>query len=456
MRVRLFWKILFSFWLTFICIVEGVWIIFSINDSIRPRPWEVKIQRSVAGVQLSSAEAAFNLAGLKGLEELKKTWPQPEGKRISYRKANGKDLDAASQVEIDGNNFEEQGTGPDQKIFSTGQIYHLLTKGQDGSRIIINYDTANLIPHHNPGPFNFPIELPVLGLLGGLLFSSLLAWYLTAPVWRLRMGFEKLAEGILDIRLGRLMGRRRDEIADLARDFDKMAVRMESLVKSRERLLHDVSHELRSPLARQHIALGLARKSPERTVDLLDRIERESSRMDDLVGELLTLSRVENQERSLDEYFDLQELMRVIVNNSRFEAGHNGVEVNFETSEEMFPDGITVKGDAELIRRALENVVRNAVRHTPMGTSVDISLEVANRQCTIKITDHGTGVPADSLEDIFEPFVRLGKNKNIGSGLGLSIAKRAILAHGGTINASNNQDSGLTIIMTLDVEPEEE
>jgi two-component system OmpR family sensor kinase len=442
MHIRLFWKILFSFWLTFICIVEGVWIIFSINDSQHPRPWEVKIQRSVADVQLNSARSAFILGGIKGLKLLRDSWPESDAARLSF------DLESSGKTEIS--------QAHNQTISNTGQIYHTTATRSNGSQIRLNYDTTELVPHHKPGPFNIPPELAILGLLGGLLFSSLLAWYLTAPVWRLRMGFEKLAEGVLDIRLGSLMGRRRDEIADLARDFDKMACRMESIVKSRERLLHDVSHELRSPLARQHIAIGLARQSPARTPVLLDRIEKESSRMDDLVGELLTLSRAEYENRPLDEYFDLEELIKIIVNNSRFEAAQDEIEINF--SAPLANENVTIKGDAELMRRALENVIRNAIRHTPSGTSVDVALEIdkTSSRCSIKISDHGPGIPADSSEEIFEPFVRLGQNKSHGSGLGLSIAKRAVTAHNGTINASTDNGSGLTITMTLAVEPEEE
>ncbi len=452
MRLRLFWKILFSFWLTFICIVEGVWIIFSLNDAPKQRPWESQLEQSVAETQLNSAATVLKISGREGLEELLSSWPEQEKIRLSYVALPASMTKQDFSLQIGPITFEG--------IPSEGPpTYSRLAVLPDGSHIRLSYNAAQFIPRPRPGPFNFPLELPFLAVLGGLLFSSLLAWYLTAPVWRLRMGFEHLAEGKLDVRLKHLIGRRRDEIADLAGDFDLMAEQMQSLVKSREQLLHDVSHELRSPLARMHMAIGLARQSPDRTPALLDRIEQESSRMDELVGKLLTLSRVESGENRFDEYFDLLELIQVIVNNSTFEAEQAGVKIKLSkpSIENQEPD-CTIRGDAELIRRALENVIRNAIRHSPQGTVVEVSVTAdhSSKNSIIKITDQGSGVPQESLNEIFEPFVRLEKNKSHGTGLGLSIAKRAIKAHGGKIKAENIATGGLAVtIMLLSEHPED-
>jgi two-component system OmpR family sensor kinase len=329
----------------------------------------------------------------------------------------------------------------------------------DGSSCRVTYETAGLLPMpHRPGPFSLPPQLVILGALGGLLFSTLLAWHLSTPIWRLREGFGRLASGELDVRLRGLMGRRRDEIADLARDFDRMAERMQALVESREQLLHDVSHELRSPLARQHTAIGLARQNPQRTASLLDRIEQESSRMDDLVGELLTLSRVEAEGGGFEEYFDLQSLVRVVVNNTRFEAAGDGVDIGLAMAPEGAPDEMfTVRGDSELVRRALENVLRNATRHSPRGSCVAVGVFVdgAANRCTIRVEDSGPGVPPEFLRQMFEPFVRLRKSKGQGVGLGLAIAKRAIAVHGGSIEAANRPEGGLCVTIVLPLEPPE-
>ncbi|WP_320169491.1 HAMP domain-containing sensor histidine kinase [Maridesulfovibrio sp.] len=449
MRLRLFWKILFSFWLTFICIVEGVWIIFSLNDFHHPQPWEMEIERSVAETVLSSAATVLQDKGEAGLAEMLRDHPGKDRFRLSYELI-------PADVPVPPPPMEKTPRMHAEEPFQQGPVYSRMETLPDGSHIRLNFNSAALMPRPNPGPLSFPLELPILGLLGGLLFSSLLAWYLTAPVWRLKMGFEKLASGILDIRLKEMMGKRRDEIADLARDFDQMAERMQILVESREQLLHDVSHELRSPLARLHMAVGLARQIPERTPALLDRIEQESARMDDLVGELLTLSRVESG-GTMEDYFDLQELTRVVVNNSGFEAEQAGISLTMNlTDEDESGEGTTIKGDAELVRRAIENVLRNAIRHSPEGSSVNASVVIDQNKtsCSIEISDNGPGVPEGKLAHIFEPFIRLN-SKGRGSGLGLAIAKRAIAAHGGTIRARNNMPSGLTITISLPLEPPE-
>lgn len=435
MRIRLFWKILFSFWLTFICIVEGVWIIFSINDAPQRRPWQIAIERDAADTGLSSAVSGIELGGRDGMHTIVRSWPDKERARFSYAEVTD-GVETPASI--------EQQNGP---------IYARFATLPDGTVLRLAYDASDVLPHFKPGPFSFPIELPILALVGGLLFSSLLAWYLIVPVWRLRMGFDKLTHGELSARLKHLMGGRRDEIADLARDFDLMAERMESLVKSREQLLHDVSHELRSPLARQHMAIGLARQTPYRTPMLLDRIEQESSRMDDLVGELLTLSRAESGAVSLEEYFDLRELVRVVVNSAAFEAEQEGVSVAVTVPPDQEKKDTTIKGDAELVRRALENVIRNGVRHTPSGTSVDVLVGVdeSRGQCLIDIVDHGPGIPPGALDLIFEPFVKLADGKQHGVGLGLSIAQRAIKAHGGTITAENHPNAGLAITIALNL-----
>jgi two-component system OmpR family sensor kinase len=356
-------------------------------------------------------------------------------------------------------------------------FYKRTVRLDDGRAYALRYDTSDLFKPRKAGPLNIPAELLVLGILGGLLFSAALAWYLTAPVWRLREGFGQLAQGRLGVRLKPLMGRRRDEIVDLADDFDVMAGRMQALVESREQLLHDVSHELRSPLARMHMAIGLARQNPSRTEALLGRIEQESSRMDELVGELLTLSRVEAQGATLDDYFDLAELLRVVVNNARFEARQDGVEIALRlpggAGEDETDGNATVRGDAELVRRALENVLRNAVRHSPRGTVVDVGVDVefegVAHARTIRIEDRGPGVPPEALQRIFDPFVRLGEasgtgvdqisgqntgqNAGQGAGLGLAIARRAIAVHHGSITAKNREGGGLSIAISLPVEP---
>ncbi|HBN51357.1 MAG TPA: two-component sensor histidine kinase, partial [Thalassospira sp.] len=175
--------------------------------------------------------------------------------------------------------------------------------------------------------FNVPTPLVIAGVLGGLVFSGVLAWYLTRPIRQLQEGFERLSNGDLTWRLGEKIGRRRDEIADLARDFDVMAVRLQQLIEARDRLLNDVSHELRSPLARMQLAVGLARQKPERIEGSLDRIEKETIRLDELVGELLTLSRAESGASQNQTWLDIDHLLGRVVSDARFEAEATGIKV---------------------------------------------------------------------------------------------------------------------------------
>jgi two-component system OmpR family sensor kinase len=283
-----------------------------------------------------------------------------------------------------------------------------------------------------------------IGLLASLGFSALLAWYLARPIRHLRSAFASVAEGRFGTRVAPLMGRRADEIAGLGNDFDRMTERLQKLVVSQQRLLHDVSHELRSPLARLHAAIGLARQDPRKLEGSLERIEREAARLDGLVGEVLTLARLEGGTASgTQETVDFADLVANIAADARFEAEAAGREVNLDCAEEVL-----VRGRAELLHRAVENVVRNALKHTSPGTAVTIKLSIAGPRALLSVTDRGPGVAPGETERIFEPFYR-GAAAPGGFGLGLAIAQGAVAAHGGTISAANAEGGGLRVEIEL-------
>lgn len=294
-----------------------------------------------------------------------------------------------------------------------------------------------------------PIMPIVTGLLASLGFSALAAWYLAKPIRNLRWAFDAAAQGKLDTRVQPLMGNRRDEIADLGRDFDSMAQRLQALVSSQQRLLHDVSHELRSPLARMQAAIGLARQNPHKTEMALDRVERESTRLDKLVGEILALSRLEAKAgKQSGEDIDIAGLVAEIVEDARFEAEASGKRVDF-TGPAI---AVSVHGQTELLYRAVENVVRNAVKYAYEGAGIDVvvSADRTSRQVRIKVSDRGPGVPEGDLAAIFDPFFRGSNGESAaGFGLGLAIAKRAIELHDGTISARNREGGGLSVEITL-------
>jgi two-component system OmpR family sensor kinase len=252
------------------------------------------------------------------------------------------------------------------------------------------------------------------------------------------------------------MGRRRDEIADLARDFDLMADRLQQLVQARDQLLHDVSHELRSPLARLHMAIGLVRQDPQRLETSLARVEAEAKRLDEMVDELLTLSRMEAGAPRLDDFFDPAGLVLAVAGDARFEAQETGVQVETVIDPHRRDEVPTVKGNAELVRRALENVVRNGLHHSRPGQRVVVGIAPDwTRRCfVIQVADEGPGVEPAALSVMFEPFVQgPGTAERRGFGLGLAIARRAVLAHGGSIEAGNRPEGGLAVTIRLPFGP---
>lgn len=326
---------------------------------------------------------------------------------------------------------------------------HLLARPvttPDGRRVVVvgaHQSPPRLI--HLLDPEALAWRLGVLFLVvGGLSFW--LARYLTSPVAPLRRATRKLSSGDLSARVEGKVTKRRDEIGELARDFDAMAERIEGLVESQQRLLRDVSHELRSPLARLGVALELARsRAGEAASGQLDRIEREAGRLDELIGQLLLLQRLEagtaEHERAP---VDLENLLADVVADAGFEAASGGAEVRFDGCP-----GCRVTGREALLRSAFDNVIRNAVHHSGSGSTVAVTLTFSDGVATVTIRDHGPGVAEENLERIFEPFFRVGEARDRatgGTGLGLAIAARAVKAHGGTICAVNHPEGGLKVV----------
>jgi len=286
------------------------------------------------------------------------------------------------------------------------------------------------------------------GLIAAIFFSALLAWYFTKPIGLLRQSFAKLAEGQLQTRIGEKMGRRRDELVELGKNFDDMAGKIGHLMSAQQRLLHDVSHELRSPLARMQAAIGIAEQQPEKTHEILNRIERESQRMSDLVGELLVLSRLETGVTdNVQTEICLNDLLDEIISDARFEASSKEIKIHYSAIEDIF---ITVR--SELIHRAIENILRNAIKFSPLNSEVKltVSTDSEKHRLSIVIEDNGPGVAEADLESIFKPFFRGHlTERNDSIGLGLAIAYRAIDTHGGEIKASNRENGGLRVEVNL-------
>ncbi|HYS13515.1 MAG TPA: histidine kinase dimerization/phospho-acceptor domain-containing protein, partial [Burkholderiaceae bacterium] len=212
-----------------------------------------------------------------------------------------------------------------------------------------------------------------IGIIASLAFAAALAWYFAQPIRALDWALRSATQGKLDVRVRPLIGKRRDEIADLGRQFDQMVQQVQAMIASQRRLFHDVSHELRSPLARMEAAVGLARQSPERIEASLERIERESRRLDALVGEVLTLARLDSGvDDEAPQPTDLAALLATVVDDARFEGETTGVAVSC-----VAPETLPMRARADDLLRVFDNVVRNALRFAPAGSTVDIALKVS-------------------------------------------------------------------------------
>lgn len=318
-------------------------------------------------------------------------------------------------------------------------------------------------PRRSPQPFFHPFFHLLAIIFTGGLFCYWLAWYLTSPVAKLRAATRELASGNLSARVSPTIGGRRDELASLAADFDEMAEKIQSLVDSQRRLLGDISHELRSPLARLNVALELARqRSGADAASALERIQREAEILNEMIGQLLALTRLESGAEGIAKNkFDLARLVREVADDADFEARgrRRSVKLESDATDEPGETGDTDRrcnfvGNELLLRRAVENVVRNAVQYTAESTVVEVKLDcdADAGAAVITVRDHGTGVPEEALAKIFRPFYRVDDARDReagGVGLGLAIADRAVRLHGGGVAATNAADGGLIVIIKL-------
>ncbi len=448
---RLFWKIFFAFWLALMFIAAGVGIAVHLQSQARLNAMTEIAAGPRTELILAAVATTLEFGGQQAARSLFKDWAGRRPLRVMIVDENGQDLlgrsvpTAALARAREG--LKDAPTAPGLRHVAApdGRKYLLFVPipERTGSRRS-NYRYKTL------SAYTFRTQLG-MALLASLLFSAVLAWYLTRPVRHLRQASRSLAEGELDTRVTPLIGRRRDEIADLGRDFDHMAARLQASVSAQMRLLHDVSHELRSPLARLRVAIGLARQRPDKMAAALDRIERESERLAELVGQVLTLSRLEAGVSSAqDEYVDLVQLLETVVEDARFEAESSGRRVSLDAAGEVM-----VKARPELLHRAFENVIRNGVKYTAADTAVEVRLRPSDdrKSVMVSICDRGPGVPASDLEAVFKPFFRAGNTDTSdtggGYGLGLAIAKRAVEAHAGQIRAKNRAGGGLCIEIEL-------
>jgi len=330
-------------------------------------------------------------------------------------------------------------------------------KGPDGR----NYAVTHRYKIDEIPPGMQPERMVLRGLVILLVsagFCYLLAKYISTPILALREAAQRFSEGELNYRIGGRFAGRKDEFSELAATFDKMTEKIELLMKLQRQLLGDVSHELRSPLARLGVALELARKqSGEAAQKSLERIGREAEALNSLIGEVLTLTKIESGiETAQTAPLDLCRMIQKIVSDADFEARGSGKSVSLKECESM-----TIEGSEDLLKHAVENVVRNAIKYGPQNSAIEVALRKAGSDAgnalEITVADSGSGVPEKELSNIFDPFYRVSnarERSSGGSGLGLAITRRSVLLHGGSVYASNRETGGLIVTINLPLRPD--
>jgi two-component system sensor histidine kinase CpxA len=451
--MNLFFKI-FLWFLAAMALMIGVAVF--LTWTMQTDPFVARFQniaRNQVKIHSETAAQIFDSEGQAGVERFLKRLTEFEPVRgavlvdASRKAVVSYGIDETSIGEIAERAFRSGETeadfAPMQESFAANRL-----RLRDGREFVLAMRWNRALPP----PFLGEPRVRYLRLFGLLLTAVflcyLLARYLSSPIVKLSEAAREFAAGDLSTRVSPKIGSRGDEFGKLAADFDDMAERIESLLTSEKRLTRDISHELRSPLARLNVALELAKKkSRPESSSFLERIETESGRLNEMIGKLLTLSKLESGTAGVSmEVIDLGELVRGIASDADFEAKAAGRSVAVTTA-----DDCSIVGNEYLLRSAIENVVRNAARYTGVGTSVEISLEVGAEVAEIRVEDHGEGVPANEIENLFRPFYRVAEARERGSGgvgLGLAIARRAVLAHEGTIGAVNT-GSGLAVTIRL-------
>ncbi len=435
----LFTKILLWFLLTVIVTVTGTLYVSSIllrfrQPEFRPLTFELR-----------EARAAWELEGQAGLDRFLGRLKDATGADAALTDASGHDV---------------RGNGRDWSKVIQAPPSISLRSVMGFLNFFVRIESPGVIPRvaqsrdkkyyfvavYPARDQSWSVQVPqqtwwMLGVFALLCYA--LARQLTSPLRKMQKTIERFGRGDFSARVN---SRRADELGQLARTVDQMAERIEGLLKSQRRLLQDISHELRSPLARLGVAVELGRGGGDADM-AFNRIEREADRLNVLVGELIQVTRAEGDPAGLaTEPLRLDELVRVIVDDVHIEAERHHIALDLDISEPA-----AMEGNPELLRRAIENIVRNAIRYSPEGDRVQVSLKRAGAMYVIAVRDFGQGVPDDAIAHIFDPFYRVEKDRGRtsgGVGLGLAIARRAVELHRGAMHASN-QRPGLLVEIEL-------
>lgn len=451
MKSRLFWKIFLPFWILQTCIM--LFLAYRVHASFGPeRPWWVQPERRAVPVLARYATWRYSTRGQDGLRELLQSIA------LEHRSAYWLYDDKLNEL----SGFWQPPEARDaiQRALQNQGI----ARAQHGTFIVEKLADSKGRVFVFVGEFFFPAllqslpgSLLIVILLTSLLTSLLcavLAQYITKPILRLRDAAHAIARGNLEARAGLSGSTRRDEIADLVKDFDSMAGEIHDLVESNRSMLMGASHDLRSPISRIRVAISLASSAPDvERQELLDRIEVELLRLNGMIEQILTVARLESgQLKPVSDAISLNQVIGEAVEDARFEASQSNVEISYDDSWQ----DVTVVGEENMLRSAFENVLRNAIFYSGMDGRVDVFVKLENAMAKISVRDNGQGVPDNALPKLFNPFYRVDDARGAstgGSGLGLSIVSGAVKFHNGSVRACNVEPHGLEIIIELPIAP---
>ena len=436
--LSLFWKLFLTMWLSVVGFSAAMgWM----NDKLAREQWAEEPANTFArGMFRISQRAmlAIQMDDSKGLRDELLGIPRMSRSHIYIVDYDNKEVlgrdDTLRQL-------IERGTRIEAQVYedSRGRPYTVYTVNRNPPSTILA-----------PGPQGTALRLLAAALISALI-SYFLARSLSRPLEKLRLASRKIAAGELGTRVGQAMTDRHDEFGQLATDFDAMASRLQVMQQANQRLLQDVSHELRSPLARLNVALEIARQKGATHIESeLNRIELESERLKALVNDVLGLLRESSETvAKIDEEIELCSLLSDLVEVVNYEVPQGKPGISWKPAEPFL-----FLGDRELLWRAMENLLRNALRHTDPEQGVVLRLEQGRgkKRVHMSVRDFGPGVPNGELEKIFEPFYRVQESRDRGSGghgLGLSIAANAVRRHGGSIQAGNADGGGLVVRISL-------
>jgi two-component system sensor histidine kinase CpxA len=448
----LFLKFFVSFWLVIGLIIGAA----AVGGFLYAEQLQSTIEDFEAGNSMLEASAALKRGGREGLIRWRNNTPSDDGVIIFFLDESGEEI-----------SFRRIPFGV-QRIFERNRArYERLQRDRDAedngdgrrmrSRLLPQLTapdgevlTMLVAPVQAPEAFWSSQDIRVLLFVFALLISGIVSYALaravSRPVGKLRDAAVSLADGNLDIRVADSIGKRRDELGLLGRDFDAMAEKLQRAAEHQTELSRNISHELRSPLARMRVAVELARR---KAGDLSEfaRLDQDAERLDALIGQILSYTKLETDSDSDALPVDLSDVVNEVIENVNFESGSERVSLLSGDAS------LTVIGYRGALLSAVENVVRNAVRHSPGGSEVTIRIDASGDNANIRILDKGPGVADDDLPLLFNPFFRTResteKNSNGGTGLGLAIARRAIEIHNGSIVARNRKDGGLAVRITL-------